>query len=195
MMEKLLYPNHPVSCVITGPSECGKSVLLTKIISNNINEHEKLYIYSPSLHQDLYQKLNICFITFIAIHIIPNILIEEHIDVVIDEVVNDKNFQKSNTEIETYESIEELKYPKEYNSDQPIVIILDYLNQNEKDDSRVQSMYKRSRHKHNSIFLSVTTIKSLVIRLSVLIVISSKFSNRTISEMFKISIKIKQAWT
>ena len=24
MMEKLLYPNHPIRCIITGPSECGK---------------------------------------------------------------------------------------------------------------------------------------------------------------------------
>ena len=29
-MEKFLYPNHPVRCIITGPSECGKSVFLNK---------------------------------------------------------------------------------------------------------------------------------------------------------------------
>ena len=29
-MEKFLYPTHPVHCVITAPSECGKSVFLTK---------------------------------------------------------------------------------------------------------------------------------------------------------------------
>ena len=32
---------------------------------------------------------------------------------VIDELVNDKDFQKSDTELETYESIEESKYPHE----------------------------------------------------------------------------------
>ena len=52
-MEKTLYPSHPVRCIITGPSECGKSVFLTNLILNIINEYDKIYIYSPSLHQDL----------------------------------------------------------------------------------------------------------------------------------------------
>ena len=53
MMEKFLNPNHPVRCFITGPSECGKSVFLTNLILNFINEYDKIYIYSPSHHQDL----------------------------------------------------------------------------------------------------------------------------------------------
>ena len=44
-MEKNFYPNHPVRCIITGPSECGKSVFLTKLISNIINEYDKIYKY------------------------------------------------------------------------------------------------------------------------------------------------------
>ena len=28
-MDKFLYPNHPVRCIIVGPSECGKSIFLT----------------------------------------------------------------------------------------------------------------------------------------------------------------------
>ena len=48
----------------------------------------KIYIYSPSLHQDLYQKLIKCFSKYIRIHIIANILNEEDIDEVIDERVN-----------------------------------------------------------------------------------------------------------
>ena len=40
------------------------------------------------------------------------------------------NTLKNQKEIETYEAIEELKYPQEYISDQPIVIITD--NSNEK---------------------------------------------------------------
>ena len=54
------------------------------------------------------------FSNYIPIHIISNILFEEDIDVVIDEIVIDKVFQKSRTEIESYESIEELKFPQEY---------------------------------------------------------------------------------
>ena len=51
-MVKNLYPNHPVRCIITGPSECGKLVFLTNLILKIINEYIKIYIYSPSLHQD-----------------------------------------------------------------------------------------------------------------------------------------------
>ena len=32
-MEKLLYPSHPVRCIITGPSEGGKSVFLTNLVN------------------------------------------------------------------------------------------------------------------------------------------------------------------
>ena len=32
ILEKLLYPQHPVRCIITGPSKCGKSVSLTNLI-------------------------------------------------------------------------------------------------------------------------------------------------------------------
>ena len=108
-MEKILYPNHPVRCIITGPSECGKSVFLTNLILNIINEYDKIYIYSPSLHQDLYQKLIKCYCNYISIKIIPNILNEEDIDIVIEEIVNNKDFQKSDTEIETFDNIEDIE--------------------------------------------------------------------------------------
>ena len=101
-MEKILYPNHPVRCITTGPSECGESVFLTNLILKNINEYDKIYIYSPSLHQDLYQKLTKCFSNYIPIHIIPNILKEEDIDIVIEELDNNKDFEKSDTEIEKF---------------------------------------------------------------------------------------------
>ena len=31
-MEKFLYPNHPVRCNITGPSEGGKSIVLLNLV-------------------------------------------------------------------------------------------------------------------------------------------------------------------
>ena len=150
-MEKFLYPTHPVRCIITGPSCSGKSVFLTKLILNIINEYDKIYIYSPSLHQDLYQKLIKCFSNHIPIHIIPNTLNEEDSDLVIEEVINNKDFQKSDTEIETFESIEDLKFPQEYENNS--IIILDDINQKEMDDPRVQAMFKRSRHNNLSIFI------------------------------------------
>ena len=151
MMEKFLYPNHPVRCIISGPSECGKSVFLTNLILNIINEYDKIYIYSPSLHQDLYQKLIKCFTNCIPIHIIPNILNEEDIDMVIEEIINNTDFEKSDTVIETYESIEELKFPQEYENNS--ITILNDLNQKEMDDLRVQAMFKRSRHNNLSILI------------------------------------------
>ena len=56
-LEKFLLPTHTARCIITGPSECGNSVFLTISILYTIDESDKLYICSPSLHQDLYQKL------------------------------------------------------------------------------------------------------------------------------------------
>ena len=150
-MEKILYRIHPVRCIITGPSECGKSVFLTNLILNNINEYDKIYIYSPSLHQDLYRKLIKCFSNYIPVHIIPNILNEADIDIVIDESVINKDFQKSDIEIETYESIEDLKFPQDFENNS--IIILDDFNQKEMDDPRVQAMFKISRHNNLSIFI------------------------------------------
>ena len=150
-MEKILYPSHPVRCIITGPSACGKSYFLTNLILNIINEYDKIYIYSPSLHQNLYQKLIKCFSNYIPIHIISNILNEEDIDIVIEEVINNKDFEKSNTEIETFDKIEELRFPQEYENNS--IIILDDLNQKEMDDPRIQAMFKRSRHNNLSIFI------------------------------------------
>ena len=49
-MDKILYPNQPVRCIITGPSECGKSVFLTNLILNIVKEEDKIYIYSASFH-------------------------------------------------------------------------------------------------------------------------------------------------
>ena len=73
-MEKNLYPNRSVTCIITRPID---------LILNIINEYDKIYIYSPSHHQDLDQKLFKCFSNYIPMHIIPNILKEEDIDIVI----------------------------------------------------------------------------------------------------------------
>ena len=150
-MEKFLYPNHPVRCIITGPSECGKSVFLTNLLLNIINEYDKIYIYSPSLHQDLYQRLFKCFRNYIPIHIIPNILNEEDIDIVIEDIVNIKDFVISDTEIETYESIEELKKPQEYEDGG--LFIIDGLKEKEMNGPGVQARFKRSRHIKLSIFI------------------------------------------
>ena len=154
-MDKYLYPTHPVRCILTGPSKCGKSVFLTILIFNNTNEYNKIYVYSPSLPQDLYQKLIKCFSNYIQIHIIPNILNEKNIDIVIDEIVNNKDFEKSDTAIETHESIEELKLPQE-NEDGGL-IILDDLNEKQMNDARVQAMFKRSSY-NNLFSLSVKII-------------------------------------
>ena len=68
-----------------------------------------------------------------------------------DELVNNKGFQKSDCDIETFESIEDLKFPQEYENNS--IIILDDINQKEMDDPRVQAMFKRSRHNNLSIFI------------------------------------------
>ena len=99
----------------------------------------------------MYQKLIECFINFIPIHIIANILNEEDIDTVIDEISNNKDFEKSDTEIETNESIEELKFPQDYEDGG--IIILDDLYEKEMNDHRIQVMLQRIRHNKFSIFI------------------------------------------
>ena len=113
MIEKIFYPSHPLRCIITGSSKYGKSYSLTNLILNIINDFDRIYIYSPSLHQQLYQKITKCFSNCIPTHIIPNFLNEEDIDVVSEETVNNKDFEKSDTDIKTYESVEEFKFPQE----------------------------------------------------------------------------------
>ena len=108
-------------------------------------------MYSPSLHQDLYQKITKCFSKNIPIHIIPNILNEEDIDVVFEEVINKKDFEKSDTGIETYDNIEEMKFPQEYQNNS--IIILGDLNEKENNNDKKQAMFKRGRHKNLSIFI------------------------------------------
>ena len=64
----------------------------------------------------------------------PNNSNEEDIDIVIDEAINDDDFEKSDIEIETCDSIEEFKSPQEYENDG--IIILDGLNEkNERSSS------------------------------------------------------------
>ena len=150
-MDKFLYPTHQVRCIVTGQRKVGKSVFLTNLILNIINEYDKNYIYSPSLHQDLYQKLIKCFSNYIPIHMLPNILNEEDIDIVIDEIVINKNFENSVTEIETFDNIEELKFPQEYENNS--IIILDDLNKKEILNDKIQSMFKRGLHNKLSIFI------------------------------------------
>ena len=178
----VLYPNHPVRCIITGPSEGGKSVFLTNLILNIINEYNKIYIYSPSLHQDIFQKLSKCFNNYVPNHIIPNILNEEDIDIVIEELVNNKDFEKSDTEIQAYESIEELKFPQEYEDEG--IIILEDLNEKEMNDPRVQAMFKRSRHNKISIFIISKIITNYQNELSARTAISITYLNQITSEMY-----------
>ena len=54
--------------------------------------------------------------------------------------------ERSDVQIETFESIEKLRYSQQNNSDSQIVKISGDLNENEKEDPRVQAMSKLSRH-------------------------------------------------
>ena len=147
-MDKILYPNHPCRFVICGPSS---SVFLTNSIFNIINEYDKIYIYSPSLHHDLYQKLIKCFSNYIPINTILNILNEEDVDIVIEEIVNKKDFEKSDTAKETFDNIEELRYPQE--NENKNIFIPDDLNEKEINNDKIQAMFKRGRHNNLSIFI------------------------------------------
>ena len=148
-MEKFLYPNYTIRCIITSFSECGKSVFLTNLTLNNNNEYNKIYIHSPSLHQEFYQELIKYFNNYVPINIIPNILNEEDIDIVIDEIVNNKDFQNSDCEIDTYDNIKELKYPSHYENNS--IVTLDDLDEKEINNDKTQAKIKRGHH--NILFI------------------------------------------
>ena len=143
-MNKFLHPSDSVRDIITGPSNSGKTYFLTNIILNIIDDFQKIYNYSPSLHQDLYQKIIKCMNSFLPLNVIQNIINEgysiDNLDLVIEVIVIDPDFVSSEIEIETYVSIEEFKFSNEYDCG---IIILNDLNQKEMEDPRVQAMFKR----------------------------------------------------
>ena len=155
----------------------GKSVFLTNLILNIINEYDKIYIYSPSLRQDLYQRIIKCFSKYIPIHIISNILNEEDLEILIEEIINNKDFQKLDIEIETFDNIENLKFPQEDENNS--IIILDDLNQKDMDDPRAQAMFKRSRHNNLSIFIISQDYYELSKKQYAAMEISFIYSNQT----------------
>ena len=101
----LSHPQQPVRCIVTGPPQCEESFFLTRLTLNNINEFEKNHICPPSVYQDLIQKLNKFSRNYKPTNMIANILNEDGIYLVIDEIINKKDLEKSDTGIETFESM------------------------------------------------------------------------------------------
>ena len=109
--------------------------------------------YTSTVHQfiKIYQKLIKCFSNSIPINIIQNILYEKIIDMVNEEIANKKDFEKSAIEIETFDTIEELRFPQDYQKSS-IIILVD-LNEKEIIIDKIQAMFKRGRHNNLSIFI------------------------------------------
>ena len=144
-------------CIISGKSASGKSTLLFKILFNIINEFDKILIFSPTIHQPTYKTIIKCFNSFLPLNVIRNILKEQtpldELDITIEEIINDEDFESSHIECESYDNIDELKDPQEYESDIPTVIILDDLNKQQLQGPCVQMLFKRGRHNNLSIFV------------------------------------------
>ena len=177
-MNNFLNPTDPVRYIITGPSECGTSVFVTNLIIDNIKEFEKISIYSPSVHQELSQKSIKCFQKHtIPIDIKPNKIIIKDIDLVTDETIKDEDFEQSGTEMETFDSIEELKHPQK-NEDGSVNILYDW-NKKEMVDPRKQAMFKRFRQNISSILpYSVRNTTNYQNGLLELMVVSIIYSNQ-----------------
>ena len=157
-MEKYLYPKSPVRCIISGESASGKSNLLFKILFNIINDFDKIFIYSPTIHQPVYRTMIKCFNNSLPLNIIQNILREgiplDELDKTIEEIINNEDFKSSHIVCESYENIDELKNPQDYDSNIHNVIILDDLNKHQLNEERVQMLFKRGRHNNLSIFVA-----------------------------------------
>ena len=74
---------------------------------------------------------------------------EDDTDWVIDEIVNEKDFEKSDTRTETGDLIEELKNPQGFQDGDEI--FPDDINERGMIDPRTQTLFKRSRHNNLSI--------------------------------------------
>ena len=69
---------------------------------------------------------------------------EEDLDLVIQEIVNNEDFEKSDTEIETFDNIEEVRFPQEY-EDNSIIMLHDLIEREINNDKK-PAMFKRGRH-------------------------------------------------
>ena len=77
----------------------------------------------------------------------------DELDTTKEEIINDDDFESSHIECESYDNIDEMKDPQEYESEIHTVIILDDLNKQLLKDPRVQLLIKRGRHNNLSIFV------------------------------------------
>ena len=97
MMEKYLYPEKPLRCIISGKSASGKSTLLFEIFFNMINDFDKILIFSPTIHQPTYKTIIKCFNSLISLNVIQNILKEQipldELDTTVEEIINDEDLE------------------------------------------------------------------------------------------------------
>ena len=120
-MEKELYPSQPVRVLIVGPSGVGKTHLLKHLLLNINNNFDKIYFYTPSIEQEIYQKLIECFDCCIPINYINSIIdgitsiddVKQEIDP--PEGALSKGVERSKeVECYAYNSIDELLFPNEF---------------------------------------------------------------------------------
>ena len=116
---------------------------------------------------------------------------EEDKDVLIEQICNDKNFEKSDIEIEINESIEEVNFPQEYDGAN---ITLEDLNEKKTNDPRVQCSNDLDIINYLYKFL-VKLITNYQREQQELKERSIIYSNLIIIAMYKTSTKIKRAWT
>ena len=118
-MEKELYPSQPVRVLIVGPSGVGKTHLLKHLLLNINNNFDKIYFYTPSIEQEIYQRLIECFVCCIPINYINSIIDGiTSIDDVIQEI--DIDLSKE-VECYAYISIHELLFPNEFSPGRPML--------------------------------------------------------------------------
>ena len=160
-------------------------VFLTYLILNIDNKFEKIIFFSPYLHQDFYQTLIKCSSNFTPMN--KNRDISQGGDIVLikEKIFKDENFEKSEPERETIESVEKLKQPHEHNSDYPVVNTIEDLGEKGTMDPRVQTMFKRSTHSNISMFIFRQDYYELPNKLFAPTVTYIMYSNQIFSEMFK----------
>ena len=77
---------------------------------------------------------------------------DKYLPLLTHEIVKHKITGRSEAELETFEIIEEIDFPHDYDYVFPFFIILDDLNEKEKKDPRVQATFRRATCS-NTLFL------------------------------------------
>ena len=151
----IYFPNS-FRAIICGKSNCGKTYLLFNFLFNHLDFHN-LIICSTS-NQKCYEVLEKCFEAQLPINVIKNIFdnheIIEDVDEVINDIVNDEDFEQGEINFQLIKDVAELPSPDDFDRQEKTLIFLDD-SAYEKEQSNIEKLFFKGRHANiNVIYIT-----------------------------------------